>query len=1211
MKKKVALLLVLVMIVASLPMNLFGTAVPVVPSTTPQAIDVTGTAITNAQIAALTAGSYLIRVTVTNATITSPAAFEVNPSIPSIAGVGSATVRYFDATGIVLPAGPWDFTVEDVTVSANATMSVELVPVVGAPVATGANIILPFGTPIAIAGATMPGTLSEVPGVVRNPIQTPDAGARSFTITLNMNQLHGQPTPVANQTARLLLELLGPNSGGNRVGFASMGVASSTAGPVEFETNNAGNFRTRPVAGGAWSIWRNRADTEAAHPGIALPTAANMWTPIVRVHEDSQIFVGPPGNNEMVTDPASLFTSGLPGTSAAGTVGYLATSAPFNDRQSLEAWLALSAQGHALINSTLGTAVGTPHIRNLTGTLVLEISGITAAAENARINTHRIGAFADPDVTIGRTTLVNNQLLVFSTQGVGVTINGAAARHFVSGLILPQISITEWAPQSLHHAWVSGGQGGTFVGQAANSEIGGALTQHVRLLGPRDYLWNVGVQHLVNPLTVSDPHGIFGGATVTADIVNYGIDGPTGRPFIILALAIPNRGPHPAQNQRARLDIDGLALIPTRDDVPYGNVYVDIAFGHWSGGVAATNTITWVPIISPVLSNLLGGQRGLAESALITLGQNRGVQVGSPSVVESANAIYAATTGLNLLDITQAVLGAVPGAAAADRPLEWFPTTGTPTGGAAGAWATRGDNWRNPAKHVGIRGAASLVLETHDDIPDLISGQSAFPGPAWNNTQYPQNYFDNARTARVQLRELAPGALNLGWTASVAEFYLPEEIRDGVQFVHAAWRVYPGTDWHHVTVSYDDVHAPPTAIGAASLTRNSLRVFIPRHETPATARRLDVFFYVSIRAGFEADFDGADLDIAVRGSAATNLAIDNTTVTAASIVDPIQVELLGELLPIDVGQVMSPTEVTSIPDIRISELDWGRLPRGTTFNIGIAAIPIPVLGNHAFMSNSGVIVCEDGSGLEVRATQHTTANGQVMSMSFEVIRESQEGRGPGTIVLENNRIMGTFLPGIQYGISVTAPAVAANTGRGMTGRGNFDWIPYFAEIIEFGDFDYEGLPPGVGEPGAHVPGRELRLWEGMPSLADIDIPFYWEIVGNNRVGMVSLRVFAEEFLGTEPAWDAGNARATITGYDFNGNWVSVVLEVGNHRATVSVDSPQNYEFVDIATFVSYLSGPANTVVPTMRHNRMYLPLRFVANAFGLTTEMVGDVVIVR
>jgi len=1240
-----------------LPMNVFGNVgAPTTPGdgrTVVAAVNVTA-----AQRADLVAGSYL-RVELVNAEFaTTPASIRVNPLLTALPGSGTDSVQYFAGVAALPAAGQWNITVGPLNnVALDAEMEITIVPAVGA---APTDTLMPLSG-IAVAAASTP--LTEQAGVVRDPRQNYSRVGETFTLTIQMNQLHTTPT---DQMARLLFTLTGANSGDSWVRF--MHPSTGVTNGVSWEMRNNGQFRL----GGAGD-WMSRADAEAALgafvSGTPFPTAANMWVPSVRVHEDSQIFVGPPAAGVMVPNPYDLFTFGTPGTDVYNGVpnGQLAVVPPYNNGQSLEAWLALSGYGSALIASHIGGSGN--NIRNLTGTLVLEISSIAAAEQNSRVTVQRIGSFADPDDTLGRVNLVTNQLLVFGVQGLGVDINGAAARHFVSGLILPTITITERAPQSLHHWWVSSTSNGSNI----DADGRGTTTTHqVRLLGPRDYQWNVGGLEHLGPLTVNDYHNVFGG-TVTAVplVVNgqtvMGIDGPTGRPFVVLTLTVPNRGAHPRQNMRARLDITGLALVPSRDNVPYGNVYVDIALGNWTPAGAHFAGGTWTPqatsgnllvplvptfgsprttnqqeatfwfnngwlsqeqyddltaafLVNPYQVFNFWGAAGIIDAnttrALIELG--RGVQNVNTGALRSPNNIHPTYLQINT------AINHANGAALTPwqrAGLQWI-LQGGETVTTAGAWTNRGNAWRNEAKHVGIRGAASLELRTYGDIPSLVSGQSAFPGQNWTRTgDHPwtdnasNNAVENSRTARVQLRELAPGALNLGWMASVAEFNLPEELREGVQFVHAYWRVttYPNTaayniGWQGVTVRHDDVHAPINAPGVASLTSESLRVFVPRLERPAVARTLEIVYFVSIRAGFEADFDGADLDIVVAGSAATNLAIANREVTVAYVVDPIQVELLGQLLPIDVGQIMTPTEVTSIPDIRISELDWGRLPRGTTFNIGIEAVPIPVHGNHAFMSTSGIIVCEDGSGLEVRATQMTTANGQIMSMNFEVIRESQEANGPGTLLLTNNRIMGTFLPGIEYGVSVRANAVSANTGRGMTGRGQFDWIPYFVEIIEFGEFDYEGLPPGVGEPGQGTtppPPQVLRLQEGVPFLG-VDQPLVWETVGNYRVGMVSLRAFAYliGISSDDIDWDEATQTAVIRGYSSQG--VPAGVQVTQGVATARVFEAGAWVNHDIASFAHgeghVLSGRVSAV---NRFDRLYVPFRFAANAFGYSVDLIG------
>jgi hypothetical protein len=339
--------------------------------------------------------------------------------------------------------------------------------------------------------------------------------------------------------------------------------------------------------------------------------------------------------------------------------------------------------------------------------------------------------------------------------------------------------------------------------------------------------------------------------------------------------------------------------------------------------------------------------------------------------------------------------------------------------------------------------------------------------------------------------------------------------------------------------------------------------------------------------------------------------------------DPIRVELAGQPVPVAVGQVMNPFEHVRIPDIIIEETAVGRLTHGTTFSLALEALPIPVLGDHAVV---GARWIPDNSGMELRVTHVGT--GRTAHVTFEVIRESRNH--PAVIHLTDVYVLGTFLPSVRYGISINGQplaanptpanifnnAIAQNTARGLSGRGNFDDIPYFIEVVRFEEFDPGAVaPPGTGVPiithppvQPPVPGvNRLTLRHGMPPFATnvqgeaqtVDAPFINHNFGQGyAVGMLNPRVFAH-FLqqgGNLRDWNVDTSSGTLvvsfSGYDTNGQLVSVVL---THNSTTAVVNGNN---VDIAAFAGN-SGPQGSIDVIIVNDRTFVPLRFLANAFNL------------
>ena len=90
--------------------------------------------------------------------------------------------------------------------------------------------------------------------------------------------------------------------------------------------------------------------------------------------------------------------------------------------------------------------------------------------------------------------------------------------------------------------------------------------------------------------------------------------------------------------------------------------------------------------------------------------------------------------------------------------------------------------------------------------------------------------------------------------------------------------------------------------------------------------------------------------------------------------------------------------------------------------------------------------------------------------------------------------------------------------------------------------------------------------------------------------LVQARAFTDQFGGTISA-SGGVVTAIGTSRD-TGRQVTVVMSAGNPTATIDGIS------VDIATAVGQLSL-AGQIFPIVEGGRTYVPVRFLANAFGI------------
>jgi hypothetical protein len=101
--------------------------------------------------------------------------------------------------------------------------------------------------------------------------------------------------------------------------------------------------------------------------------------------------------------------------------------------------------------------------------------------------------------------------------------------------------------------------------------------------------------------------------------------------------------------------------------------------------------------------------------------------------------------------------------------------------------------------------------------------------------------------------------------------------------------------------------------------------------------------------------------------------------------------------------------------------------------------------------------------------------------------------------------------------------------------------------------------------------------------------------------MMNPRVFAD-FVGAVVEWNEATRTATFTGYDRLGNSQTVSLTLDSPVAMV------NGQSVDIATAAGQ-GALAGNINPVVIAGRSYVPVRFLANIFGVPVDFVGGAVI--
>jgi hypothetical protein len=593
---------------------------------------------------------------------------------------------------------------------------------------------------------------------------------------------------------------------------------------------------------------------------------------------------------------------------------------------------------------------------------------------------------------------------------------------------------------------------------------------------------------------------------------------------------------------------------------------------------------------------------------------------GPPSWMDSLAAVNAIMTGLGrpwltIADLNELLVGWTPGT---------LITGGG--GGTADEFRERvlNTNWRERNLLVGIRRGVGLELRTHgDELPVLRSGVLSRPATniAWDAAS-------PHRTARLQIVELVPGALNTAFHAARVNF----EFEDGVQLLGAQWRlVNGGIGWTNVI--HDENHPDATQEGIPIITDNDLSLFLPRQTEVTRNRTLEIYFFLSVEAGFEARNNGAPIEVTVDGLAVTALGAGERSIDIAEVIDPISVRLDGPISYVDVGQVMTPAQAVAIAPIVIEEAYIGALPIGSMFTLALDALPFSPIGIQGILG--GTVVIDPVSGMQLRRTEvGGGAAGTSTMVRFEVIRESIDA--PATITIRDLRVFGTFVHGVQYVMSInggtafppqnlgdTRNVVANNTARGAVSRGLFDNIPYYVEVVRLREFDETIVaPPGTPpeeRPDAPVVRPTFTAFNVSATMAPHTPAGGGAVIAEpmmmiDGITSMAVRAFGDS-IGIHHENMGANAAGNIfiTGTHFRtGDTITVTLFPGTGNATIAnITTGAVILNGDIATWVEAMSqvwtGAAGSIRTTLTEDfRTFVPVRFLVYAFGAQIQYMGN-----
>jgi hypothetical protein len=567
--------------------------------------------------------------------------------------------------------------------------------------------------------------------------------------------------------------------------------------------------------------------------------------------------------------------------------------------------------------------------------------------------------------------------------------------------------------------------------------------------------------------------------------------------------------------------------------------------------------------------------------------------------------------------------------------------------------------WHTSTERVGYRVPDGLVIEVLGDVPTVRTGylgsdltridrtqgnKRAFVGNAGQGTRaagVPANLREEqgVRTATIEIRETVPGA----WGQRLGErleFTFPHE---GVRIMGAVARagseVGDHTNRHNVfpntnpgSVGYANVWEGGWLVPGANttpwnrvqtdniiVTENMVTVIVPplgATQLLNRTRAVQVTFWLSVEAGFEAKFPGDTLDVVVGGASVGLLSENSRTQTVAIPADPFIIA--ADLTEIRTD-ILSTISQEPISDIVITVEEPHLLREGAFIDVLIAGAGANMaIGLHIYADRT---VTVDGNGLIIGTGSVIlpseggagVTGGTMLRFPVSRVPNARDNDGPVTITISNVHVSGTVVPHIEYQAVVRGTAIAENhvtlSATRTAGVGEFTSHPYFTPAVVFAGGILEEMPelPGGGLPGGNITLPQLRerhFWVGMPSFVVNEVvlePFLLQptVAGGVDVSLIALREFGHFIGDHDPVWsDNGVLRAQITGQHRNGSTVTVAVENGRTDAIIYVDGVQT--IVDIAQFTQYASGPYGTVRPLLHQGRFYLPLRFFAEAFGYT-----------
>jgi hypothetical protein len=528
---------------------------------------------------------------------------------------------------------------------------------------------------------------------------------------------------------------------------------------------------------------------------------------------------------------------------------------------------------------------------------------------------------------------------------------------------------------------------------------------------------------------------------------------------------------------------------------------------------------------------------------------------------------------------------------------------------------------------VGSRDVQGLRLTALGTIPTVLTGRLGTLQTGNNPNNLNQDHYRGVESATVRLAEQIPGSWTMGWASAVNFDFGPN-----VQII--------GADVHMFTITpAATLPAGPVARGAAIVANSyvdfrgwasatedrlptghthvnfvggSLAVNAPNRGTADINNRavMEVTFYMSVEADYQRRVGSADIPVTVSGPGVVNLDTTGLTLNSAGNAE-INVARARNIVSVAIPQgstTLQTGPLSSVANQRINDvvitIESPRdLRANDTFWVylagesGIRTWDLNLNPNATLTHNSNDMILTP-----IRAMHHPFLPDGI---AFQVTR-MPSANTPVEITLSNLNVTGLVLPEVDYSIVVSGTAVAQNDQSvriaadsgglagtvGLLNVGTFTSTPYAVAAIT-GAVEETAPPAGQGPGGSGVLPQQgaIRFNSHATSVAGVANAFRWQLVGANNVGFLSAEAFANLVGGS---W---NGTAMVGPSRITGDTITVTPQVSTAQV--------NGETFNIAERTGLEPG---SVAIIREGNQVLLPLRFFAEAFDYTIQLVGNII---